>query len=401
MRIAFISYEFPPDTAFGGIATYIGQVSIMMHKRGHSVEVFTASEKKIGYHNLNGIGVNYITTIDRETFKDLVLPIFMIRHQEMPFDIVESPEYNADGLRIKEKFTNLPFTVKLHTPKFLIDRLNKNIPIVHWLMKIRILIAGYRRLKNPNRYWKYERKKDLEYKLVKISDLITTPSVSLGCIVSKEWKIPAKKIITIPYPFIPPLALLSIPVENDLKTITYMGRLESRKGVQIFINVIPVIAQKYPEFIFCFVGKDSIYPGTALTMKEFLLTQLNKHTSRLKFIDHIPQEKISQILKESSICIFPSVWENFPNVCLEAMSAGRAIIASRNGGMKDMLEYPLCGILVDPTSSEEILAAIEKLICNREFRLSIGQQARQSVLKKYNAHKIGELIESYYLPLLA
>jgi glycogen synthase len=45
MRIAFVSHEYPPDTAFGGIATYVRQAATLLAGRGHSVEVFAAGPK--------------------------------------------------------------------------------------------------------------------------------------------------------------------------------------------------------------------------------------------------------------------------------------------------------------------------------------------------------------------
>ena len=48
MRIAFISYEYPPDTAAGGIATYARQAAHMLRDRGHAVEVFAASPHRTG-----------------------------------------------------------------------------------------------------------------------------------------------------------------------------------------------------------------------------------------------------------------------------------------------------------------------------------------------------------------
>jgi glycogen synthase len=55
MKIAFISYEYPPDTAVGGIATYVYHAAKMMNERGHNVEVFAASGKRSCSEVENGI----------------------------------------------------------------------------------------------------------------------------------------------------------------------------------------------------------------------------------------------------------------------------------------------------------------------------------------------------------
>ena len=51
MNIAFISYEYPPDTAYGGIATYVHQAAMMLSRRGHHVEVFSGSPHRTGTEN--------------------------------------------------------------------------------------------------------------------------------------------------------------------------------------------------------------------------------------------------------------------------------------------------------------------------------------------------------------
>ena len=59
-----------------------------------------------------------------------------------------------------------------------------------------------------------------------------------------------------------------------------------------------------------------------------------------------------------AVCVFPSIWENFPNVCLEAMSAGRGIAASWNGGMAEMLDAGHCGLPFPPNSPQRLAQAV-------------------------------------------
>ncbi len=396
MRIAFISLEYPPDTAYGGIGTYTGQVVALLHKRGHDVEVFTASPSREGSFIVNDIPVHYILDKGLEYFRENIVTIFATRHEQAPFDIIESPEYNADGLGIKEKYPNLPLAVKLHTPKFLVDKLNGNEPSATAWVKMRILLGAYRRLQKPSRFWIYDKNSDPEYRIAKKADLISSPSLSLRNIVAEKWEIPEKNIIHLPYPFMPLPGLLDIPVRNKSKTITYLGRLEVRKGVCIFTKVIPAIIEKLPDYTFHFVGSDLPSPEPGLSMKAFLAKTLIKYQSNIRFTGRVSQSELPRILSDTAICVFPSIWENFPNVCLEAMSAGRAIVGSKNGGMKDMLEFPQAGILVDPYSAEEIIAALEKYITNPELRFRMGEQARRNVLENYNETIIGEKIETIY-----
>jgi len=63
MKIALVSYEYPPDTSYGGISTYVYQAAHMLVKAGHLVEVFTASPTRTGSCQESGINVHRIACI--------------------------------------------------------------------------------------------------------------------------------------------------------------------------------------------------------------------------------------------------------------------------------------------------------------------------------------------------
>ncbi|PTN26484.1 hypothetical protein C6366_18930 [Desulfonatronum sp. SC1] len=94
------------------------------------------------------------------------------------------------------------------------------------------------------------------------------------------------------------------------------------------------------------------------------------------------------------LCIFPSIWENFPTVCLEAMSAGRVVIGSKNGGMNEMLTNPISGILVNPKSVSQISKAIAFLIENPQIRIKFGENGRNKILSEYNSDTIFDTFSS-------
>ena len=106
-------------------------------------------------------------------------------------------------------------------------------------------------------------------------------------------------------------------------------------------------------------------------------------------------ERIPAELGGIDICVFPSIWENFPNVCLEAMSAGRGVVGSQAGGMSEMLASG-AGRLVPPKNSAAIANAVIELLGNPNERMQMGAAARQRIKDEYNGDKIGSLMESVY-----
>ena len=101
MRIAFISYEAPPDTLIGGIGTYVGQAARTLARRGHEVEVFTASPKASGTLDANGYLTHQVQCSfefeDRMAFPELAGHIFAERHARAPFDVLEGAEFLAEA----------------------------------------------------------------------------------------------------------------------------------------------------------------------------------------------------------------------------------------------------------------------------------------------------------------
>jgi glycosyltransferase involved in cell wall biosynthesis len=393
MKVALISFEYPPKTAVGGIGTYVYQIAHLLQARGNYIEVFTTTEigESISEKEDNVL-VHRIGTTDRSIFRKIVCEKFIERSKIVSFDIIETPEYGADCIYIQQA-TKTPIHVKLHTPDFLVTDLNRNHVSV--LNKIRYIMGALIRLKKPKPYWIYSAKNDLEYRMTKEADFISSPSKDLARIVSEKWNISKKAIQIMPYPFTPSKCLLDIPPGvNDTSQliITFIGKLEKRKGILILLEVIPKVLDQYPKVIFRLIGRPSLSPDGKKNMSEYLVEKLNRYSDNLEFIGEISYDKLPKYLKETTICLFPSLWENFPNVCLEAMSAARFVIGSENGGMAEMLEND-CGVLVSPENAEEIIAEILTILKSPEDIIQYGERARHKVLNSYNQKVIGDTYE--------
>jgi glycogen(starch) synthase len=398
MRIAYVSFEYPPDTALGGIATYVHQVAKMIQSRGHSVEVFCASPERSLSEEIDGVMVHRIICNDRAEFAEKILPCFKERHDAVPFQLFESPEYYGDGHAIKKAFPSLPLVVKLHTPHSFIEEMTHSY--VPFYTKVRFMAGGLMRGRISHPFWKWKKKEeDIDYLITALADQIHTPSVSLGDIVSEKWNINRDRILNVPYPFIPDEKFLAIPASSAGKVFTYIGRLEVRKGLIVLAKAVAIIFKAMPEVRFKIVGRslESHIPG--MSMKAYLATELAAYLDKIEFVQVTP-EQIPSVLAQTDVCVFPSIWENFPNVCLEAMSAARAIVGSRQGGMKDMLTEPETGILIDPLNAEEIAGAVLTLLKDKDLGVRLGEMARNKVLDSYNTQTIGELMERHYSALL-
>ena len=124
--------------------------------------------------------------------------------------------------------------------------------------------------------------------------------------------------------------------------------------------------------------------------------KIRKYSHLIDVCGHVSLDMMPKAYSEMSVCVFPSVWENFPNVCLEAMSAGRAIVATYTGGMAEMLDNGEAGVMIPPRNPMAIADAVINLLRSPEKCLTMGNNARQKVLEKYSDEKVGALLEKSY-----
>lgn len=401
MKIALITFEYPRETHFGGIATYMFQLAEMLKNRGHIVEVFTATFSNSYFYIENGIRINRCKVDTRENFKDLVPLLFAARDNEIKFDIIESCEFGADALNI-EKVSRKPLVIKLHCPRFLISDINYRLSKKKYLL---ILKQIARKVFPSKRFYYqpliYNYKKDDEYITVKKANLITVPSFQLREIVSKKWKLKKESIVVIPNPYEPSKELLSIKSKSSDYYITFVGRFEKLKGISIFEEVMASVFVKFPNIKFRFVGEIQNYPEKDILINEYYKIRFPSYFDRIEFTGKISNDQIYKCFEDTLLCMIPSYWENFPGVCLEAMSAGKVVIASKVGGLIDIIEHNIDGILVNVDDVEGYLKYIEINIKSFDFRLKMGENARNKILRNYNTERIGSLIVNEYKKIIS
>jgi len=411
MRIAIVSYEFPPDTAFGGIGTYAGQAASLLAQRGHYVEVFAASSRRSGHFEEGKTGVNLAGEMNRPKFAEAIAPIFSQRHATCNFDVVESPEYFADGREILRLHPNLPHVVKMHTPNQLIRSSsacpNRLAWFRHHISQIRIMAGALRKGKRPPPYETYQQSSltqldldSLEKNYVSQCSFVTSPSKAMAEWAIREWRIDRNRTLVVPNPYIPANDLLNIPVAANGKVVGFFGRLEYRKGICDLVDAVPSILKAEPDASFRFVGAALRHPGTLESFDGYVTRKLNKHRRSIIMVGSKNLYEMPIEYGKVDVCVFPSVWENFPNVCLEAMAAGKAVVASNSGGMAEMLDAN-CGLLIPPRDSRAIAESVVRLLRSDDLRIQMGRNSRLRVLERYSVESIGPQMEKSYESAIA
>ena len=189
-----------------------------------------------------------------------------------------------------------------------------------------------------------------------------------------------EKISVIGNPFIPSDSFLKLPVPNDFnhKTVIFFGRLNVLKGLVNATKAMKKILLRHPDWKFKVIGDDGPGPVPGgLQMRAWMKAQLGCNNDSVIFYDGVLYEMLPEILREGEIVILPSLFESFSYACLEAMAAGKAVIGSTSGGMNDLIENGMTGLLIDPESEDSLYNAINFLVKNPHACFEMARQARK------------------------
>ena len=108
-------------------------------------------------------------------------------------------------------------------------------------------------------------------------------------------------------------------------------------------------------------------------------------------LGHIPNYEMPLYYSSADLVLLPSLSENFPVVALEAMSSGKPVIASRVGGIPELVRNNENGLLVTPGDVEQLIDALLRLLENQPLRNKLGHMGRKLIEEKYDWKKIGQL----------
>ena len=377
-KILFISYV---SNQHSGVGNRVYYLSRELAKRGHEVHVIT----KQGEYVSNEVNAYYVQ-IPKHIFKIPPVPL---------------PQVSIFNLLAYKKFEEIKHKIKPD----LIDVQHVHVsPIVHMIKekdKLAITCQGTEiGLFNLSRNYlslvnlvnsRFE--KDTFEK----SKIIITASEFLKKELIGYYNLPSYKIVTIhngidikEYEF---SNTIKIGLKDKLgvsNIILFVGGFSRRKGIHILLKALAEIKEK--DWVLIIVGGGDLKSREEFIKLSKSLNIENKIVN-LPFISSRERELLKSILFEADIFVHPSLYEGFSLAILEAMAAGKAIIATRRGGTPEALNNS--GILIR-ASLEELKNALELLISDIELRKKYSKLAKERA-KIFDWTRIAENYDHYLL----
>ena len=178
--------------------------------------------------------------------------------------------------------------------------------------------------------------------------------------------------------------------------IFFSGRMERRKGIHLCGEIAASIMERY-EVAFVFAGQDLFH-----YMSETLLPYLKTRTLRgsVHYLGKLDLADIRSCLLAADIFFLPSLWENCPYSCLEAMAAGCAIVSSDQAGMPDLIHDGENGLLARSGDPNSYISCIDRLIEDDNLREQLGRSARKTIEESFTDVNTARLSVEYYLECL-
>lgn len=179
---------------------------------------------------------------------------------------------------------------------------------------------------------------------------------------------------------------------SDANVLVTVAVLRPPKGIQFMIRALPAILASHPNTYYLIVGGGSHHNA--------LLEEVNKAGVNKRVIFAGMRKDVPKLLAASDVFVLPTLTEALPTVLAEAMAVKLPIVASRVGGIPEMIANGQNGILVEPEDVNGLVKACLHLLENPEKRLDMGEEGWKTVNRKFSIGRQVDQLRELYLEQL-
>ncbi|HEY0562387.1 MAG TPA: glycosyltransferase family 4 protein [Methylophilus sp.] len=180
--------------------------------------------------------------------------------------------------------------------------------------------------------------------------------------------------------------------------LLYVGRLNAEKGVDVLIKAFGQVLRQHPNGKLVICGS-SFFEGAVQTPYQQQLVALAQPIAHaIIFTGFVPHAQLKYLYAAVDIVVLPSVWQDpCPLVVLEAMAAGACLVASRVGGVPEVVSHGEDGLLVNANNPHELAATLNHALDQPAFIKQLGVAARHKIVAHYSwAHLVKQLTQQLH-----
>jgi len=172
--------------------------------------------------------------------------------------------------------------------------------------------------------------------------------------------------------------------------VLFVGRFDAQKGVDILFHAWRDLDARAQLRLAATGWKELEYRELARDLA----------LSSVVFQGHVPRAQLPELLQQASVLVLPSRYENFPLSLLEAMACGVPVVATRVGGIPELVEDGQTGLLVPPEDPEALGEAIRRILDDPGLASGLARAARAVVESRFTWESVGRQIISMYEEVL-
>ncbi len=176
------------------------------------------------------------------------------------------------------------------------------------------------------------------------------------------------------------------------RVVGMVGRLEPVKGPLLMVEAAKIVAAACPDVIFLVIGEGSLRKKMEEQCRTANLTG--------NFVFAGWREHVEQLLGVLDILVLPSLNEAVGRIILEAAAYGVPVVATRVGGVPEIVRDQETGLLVPAQDAGSMARALVELLTDREKREHLGQAAKEKVTTRFTAREMVRSINNLYLDLV-
>lgn len=359
MNILFVTGAFAKnsrDTALGGMERAVFKSAMGMLQLGHNVCILAADRKESiwDYHGIKVVSFRAINIF--ECINDVVLFLSIIDREVQIQKYIE--KINKDWKIDIIQYTGWYGVGLLHFRK---------IPAI-------MRISSYVNLQFKDSFSRKREKllSGLECQAVKRMDYVFAPS---NLMAEKMEKDSGKNIHVIETPYVPEnidedTGILDRKIIKQ-KYILFFGRLSSDKGIYVIRDILYKVLDKYRDIVFVFAGSGTINNGRKIETE--LREAAKEFEERVLCLGNLSKSTLLPIIRNAEFIVMPSIRDNLPNTCAEAMAAGKIIIGTDGSSLEQFITDGYNGLLAQIDNSDSLFKQI-----NRAFMLTELEKERIS-----------------------
>ena len=377
MKILMLSWEYPPRVV-GGIARVVHDLSHRLYQDGHEVTVVTYRDGDVPYfENDKGVNVHRVDNfmIHPNNFIDWVMQLnfnMIAKVSELiakgeKFDVIHAHDWLTAyaGKTLKSAY-HLSLVSTIHATEAgrnsgINDETQKYINDTEWMLTY----ESSEVIVNSN-YMKNELQRLFGLPYEKINVVPNGVNINLFQDVERDYDFRRR-----------------YAMDNE-KIILFMGRLVYEKGIQNLIAAMPKILANYHDSKLVICGKGG------------MINELRNQANRLGlgnkvyFAGYMNAKNVQKMYKCADVSVFPSTYEPFGIVALEAMLSGTPIVVSDIGGLNEIVDHGINGMKSYAGNANSLADSILTLLFDQKLCNTVVKNAQSKVKKDYNWQKIAQ-----------